>query len=297
MVNNKKIDLFIIGTQKAGTSSLREYLIQHPELVSHNTNELPYLTFEEEYQKGFDAIWSTYFLPNIKWSSRIVIAKNVLAMYSETALRRLYDHNPEVQIVVFLRNPVNRAYSAYWYARRREEQNTSDPMSAIKNSINSQDLDSLKKFNVAYLEVGKYVKYLRKVYEIFPANQINIFTVEDFKSDTQGVCNDLLKKIGLTPIEIEKDRQVNSAAKPRFPALAKILYSTFSGSRLLAQILPLKFRVWMRRSKIKLARWNDVPFEYPKIDEDLRQWLIDFYTPHNNELGVFLSRDFSLWNR
>jgi len=297
VVNNKKIDLFIIGTQKAGTSSLREYLIQHPELISHNTNELPFLTFDNEFQKGFEAIWSTFFSQNVTESSHFVVAKNVLAMYSETALRRLHDHNPEVQIVIFLRNPVNRAYSAYWYARRREEQNISDPETAIKGSINSQDLSSLKKFNVAYLEVGKYVNYLRKVFEIFPANQINIFTVEDFKNDTQGVCNKLFNKIGLTPVDIEKGRQVNSAAKPRFPALAKILYSTFSGSKFLAQILPLKFRVWMRRSKIKLARWNDVPFEYPKIDEDLRQWLIEFYLPYNKELGLFLERDLSLWNR
>ena len=32
------IDLFIIGAQKAGTTSLKNYLAEHPEIVSHPQN-------------------------------------------------------------------------------------------------------------------------------------------------------------------------------------------------------------------------------------------------------------------
>lgn len=296
MVHDKAMDLFIIGTQKAGTSSLREYLTQHPEIVSHHTNELPFFTYDQEYEMGFEAIWKSYYLPIKKPAARRVVAKNVLVMYSETALKRLRQHNPNAHIVVLLRNPANRAYSAYWYARRREEQGEADPKTAIQASVSSRDFSSVEKFNTAYLEIGKYANYLKMVFEIFPVNQIHIYTVEDLKANTQKICNEMFALLDLPPFVVKLNYKANAAAKPRYPALAKALYADRAANFLL-RALPHFARVWLRKTKIKVARWNDVPFDYPPMSAELRQWLIDFYLPYNQELEALLQRDLSHWNQ
>lgn len=49
----KKIDALIIGAQKAGTTSLKNYLAQHDMIKTHEVIEFPYFKDIEEYRKGY----------------------------------------------------------------------------------------------------------------------------------------------------------------------------------------------------------------------------------------------------
>lgn len=49
----EKIDIFIIGAQKAGTTSLKNYLGEHPQINTHTTKEFSYFYDDEEYNAGF----------------------------------------------------------------------------------------------------------------------------------------------------------------------------------------------------------------------------------------------------
>lgn len=295
-VENKTIDLYIAGTQKAGTSSLLRYLAQHPDVVSHHTNELPFFTSDHEYQLGFKSTWQQYYLPLDGAGDKIVIAKNVISMYSIVDLKRLYKHNPAVQVLVMLRNPVQRAYSAYWYARRRREEKITDPGSAIRASVGRQDLSTVPKFNTSYLEVGNYLKYIQQVMTIFPKDQVHIFTLDDLLTDAQEICNQIFSVCGLPNFEINISSKANVSSRPRFPAISRLLYADYHSNQLLTRFIPHSLRVRMRRAKIKVAEWNDIPFAYPPMDEALQAWLTDYYLPLNDQLAGFLQRDLQHWN-
>ncbi|MYF98551.1 sulfotransferase, partial [Candidatus Poribacteria bacterium] len=117
----QQIPFMIVGSQKSGTSSLLRYLAQHPEIYAHPQPEMTYFLHDHEYEKGFKSAYNKYY-SECPDNNRL-IAKNVMVMCSPERIQRIYEHNPEMHLVVLLREPVARAYSAYWWARRRGWEN------------------------------------------------------------------------------------------------------------------------------------------------------------------------------
>jgi len=115
----KLIRIMIVGAAKAGTSSLLHYLAQHPQIYTHTHTrpEMTYFTNEEEFQAGYEAAYRKYFGKDVP-EQKVLLAKDALLMTRQAGLQRLHDHNPYVFVVVILRNPVERAYSGYWFNYR-----------------------------------------------------------------------------------------------------------------------------------------------------------------------------------
>ena len=136
-----KIDIAIIGAQKAGTTSLFNYLKQHPALLGHEQREMTYFFDDEEYATGEHEGLARYFPDETKGASFNggYIVKHVLLMRSPTALDRLKRHNPQCRLVCVLRDPVKRAYSAYQYAQRRSWQEKGETFDEIVGRLIDQD--------------------------------------------------------------------------------------------------------------------------------------------------------------
>ena len=107
------VDLAIIGAQKAGTTSLKEYLSQHPSIQTHPQIEFSFFRDEELYLKGYAAAEKKYLTLNPNATNKKTLIKNVGIYSSTDALERLYKHNPECKIIFIVRNPITRAYSSY----------------------------------------------------------------------------------------------------------------------------------------------------------------------------------------
>lgn len=72
---------------------------------------------DEEFDSKFDIGIFTEYYHNID-EANLIGAKSVSMVISENAIKRLKTHNPACKIILVLRDPVKRAYSAYWYCRR-----------------------------------------------------------------------------------------------------------------------------------------------------------------------------------
>ena len=112
-----KIDLMIIGTQKAGTSALLALLQQHPEIQTHFTNEFSYFHDPTLASTEFESYFHNVY-QELKDEST-VIAKCVGVLEFPKAIEKLNQHNPMAVVSVVLRDPIERAYSAFWFARSR----------------------------------------------------------------------------------------------------------------------------------------------------------------------------------
>src|SRR5438045_9369325 len=120
-----------IWSHKAGTSSLLFYLSQHLKLLTHHTYEFVYFFQDDIYSKGFEtAFKNNYDLGGVN-EEKFLLAKNVMVMYDYEALKRLYAHNPNIKIIIVLRNPISRAYSSYWYAKTTGRENAATFEEAI----------------------------------------------------------------------------------------------------------------------------------------------------------------------
>lgn len=100
----------IVGAQKAGTTALYEYLSQHPQIQPTKEKELHYFNCEARYKNGIE-FYRSFFQPGVE--SKLAFDASPGYLHNDKAPGRIYAHNPNVKIIISLRDPVERAYSAW----------------------------------------------------------------------------------------------------------------------------------------------------------------------------------------
>lgn len=114
-------EFIIIGAQKAGTTSLYNYLIEHPSIFPAFKKEVLY--FDVNYRKGIH--WYKSFFPTTifkflisKYSNRRFITGEASPYYIlyPHAAKRIHSTLPKVKIIILLRNPINRSFSQYFHS-------------------------------------------------------------------------------------------------------------------------------------------------------------------------------------
>ena len=292
----KPVDVFIIGAQKAGTTSLKEYLANHPVICTHKQLEMSFFVSEDLFEEGYPAAFKRYFAHYR--SGQILLAKNVGVFTNAQALQNLRNHNPQVKIILILRNPVERAQSAYWYAVQKGWENVLSFEEAVWLSPERFN-DPFRQRSCDYLERGHYSKWLIEVYRLFPKENVWIYLFEDFLADPGVICKDIFIKLDLQPIaELSMTNFIhNRAALPRYSTLAKLAF-------LPVQLKPLKLilkRLLPETARDSIKDWisrnNKKSFHYLPIHPETRSKLIDYYIPLNRELSELLEKDLSHWNQ
>ena len=197
---NNKAQLAIVGAQKAGTTSLKNYLSKHPAIATHPQTEFAYFAVDKEYEKGWN--WAVqHYLGHVPDQSSIVI-KNVAIAYTKQALERLKDHNPHCQIVMILREPVSRAVSSYqmgvsdgWLTSDFD-----DIFTAIDSYQSTGEENQLYRNLV---KLGEYAKHLDLIYQYFPADQVDVILFDELKSKPKQITTHVLSKLGLDVGDIQ----------------------------------------------------------------------------------------------
>src|SRR5437016_5579333 len=105
----------IIGAQRCGTTSLFEYLARHPSFSLPSQKELHF--FDYQYHNGAD--WYRKQFPLLLGGVITGEASPYYLLHPHVP-RRIRDWNPDVKLIVLLRNPVDRAYSHYYHEVRLE---------------------------------------------------------------------------------------------------------------------------------------------------------------------------------
>ncbi len=104
----------IAGAQKAGTTSLFDYLGGHPQCARSYTKEVHY--FDDAHERGES--WYRKHFP-LAGQKRIVFESSPYYMFDPRVPRRVHSLLPNVKLIFLLRNPINRAYSHYQHSVRR----------------------------------------------------------------------------------------------------------------------------------------------------------------------------------
>ncbi|QTY27700.1 sulfotransferase [Flavobacterium sp. CS20] len=122
-----KVDIFIVGEQKCGTTALHKFLTQHPQIKSGKQKEIDFFSYDGLYNKGIDYYHSLFtcslYEKYVKKIKLIDASPSYLSSGEKTA-SRIYDYNKDAYIIIMLRNPIERAFSAYMmYKNRFKESN------------------------------------------------------------------------------------------------------------------------------------------------------------------------------
>jgi hypothetical protein len=285
----------IAGAHKSGTSSLKEYLGQHPQICTHSQREIAYFVVDRLYNQGYESIFDRYF--NLGSDHQLILAKNVDVMYSKSTILRLKDHNPSIQIVVVLRNPVDRAYSAYWYARRTGWETIPTFEEAIKADPDRHGEDLIKKWGCAYLSRSEYIHHIMKLYEYFRADQIHVYLLEDLIDNPDYVCQSIFEIFSDITSDFSPDTsyRVNPATIPKNRQFANYVYASDQNhylKRIVRSVIPGGYIDKVRDTIIKM---NEKEFSPPPINPATRMQLYKYFKPFNQQLEEVLGRDLSHW--
>ncbi len=271
-----RIDAAIIGVQKAGTTSLLRWLGQHPAILAQRSMEFTYFIDRERFEEiSFQKAFAKGF-PRQVLSETTTLLKHVGLFENEPALRLLKQHNPAVKLIVVLREPADRAWSAFWYAQSRGI----EPESEFKRAAFERPADHFSspflQRSTDYVGRGFYSERLNLLEKIFPAQQICIISFESLRSDPQGVCNVLFRFLGLPPHAVAV-QHMNKTGLPRYRWLPRLVFFF----KPLIRYVPDAWRKPLKKSVRKL---NQSGQSIPEMPEDVRVRLNDIYRESKQSL-------------
>jgi len=210
------IDFIIIGTQRGGTTSLYNYLGQHPDVAPATTKEIHF--FDIHFDKGIN--WYLEQFPKTKEDEDKMLFGEATPYYLFHPLvpKRVFDNFPNVKLVVLLRNPIDRAFSHYNHEVRVGNENVSFEKGIILELLTLKDEEKkVKKGNYSdiyqkfsYLERGIYLDQLKNWFEYFPQKQFLILKSEDFFSNPQSCMDEFFKFLGISEFEVKNFEKFQS---------------------------------------------------------------------------------------
>lgn len=110
-----KVNLFLIGVNKAGTSWLYYLLDQHPEIFLADAKEL-YFFGEEE--KGPNTLGDYHSHFPFEESYRYFGEATVMYYRSADVAEAIQNYNPEAKLLAIVRDPIDRLVSQYQYHKQ-----------------------------------------------------------------------------------------------------------------------------------------------------------------------------------
>jgi len=213
-----KPNFIIIGAPKCGTTSLYNYMIQHPWIYPALEKEVRF--FDQRYHKGinwYKANFPTIFIKLLCFVKGIAFATGESTptyIFDPTVPGEIYKHMPNVKLIVLLRNPVDRAFSNYNMEVKNGAENLSfeDAIQQEERRLKERNIDVLKdgtkytynELHYAYKERGKYIAQLDQWLKYFDAKQILVRKSEELYSDPESLLNDAFAFLGLPAYKLEK---------------------------------------------------------------------------------------------
>jgi hypothetical protein len=285
----KKIELMIAGAQKAGTTSLNKYLSQHPKICTHSTIEFGMFANVPAYEKGFDYYYKNTVTDNVKDNPEksIFVAKRVGLMCNQQLLNKLKEHNPNVKVAMVLRNPIERAFSAFLYCRN----SGMEPYTEFNDAIYKNDPKRFKgneeiKKNCQYVYRSSYLQHLQNVYAVFPAENIRVYLFEEMISNLNVTLNDMISQIGLGNFDFDVSMKYNERQVAKSSLLTKLISP--GKSSFIKNIIPLQQRTKLKQA-LRGANANKKAKETDKkvIEPDTRSYLQEVFKKDIKELQEF----------
>ncbi len=260
-------DFMIIGTQKGGTTSLYNYLLEHPSIARIYIKE-PHF-FDIYFNKGF--LWYRSHFPTIAhkyyanhFRKRAFITGEASPYYLAHPLApaRVAMALPKVKLIIVLRNPADRAHSQYQHQVRqpgveplsfeealdREEERLAGEEQKM---LEAEKYISFNHRHYSYLARGRYIDQIRIWMKFFPKDQFLILRSEDLYSNPEAALKETFAFLHVPNVALKEQTE-------------------------------------------EYQQYNKA--SYNKMNPVTRQRLVEYFKPHNARLYEFLGRDFG-WDK
>ena len=285
-------NLLIVGAAKSGTTSLHNYLKQHPDIYMSNHKEPHFLINNEigvnRIPKGINNLqdYSNLFSNGASHKYRGESSAMYL-QFPEIAIKNIDRYlDEDVKIIIMLRNPIERAFSGYQHVKRYNLDEDLDFEDALE--ISEQRYFTNNNITPAsrYIHIGMYNEFVRKFKTKFKTN-VHIIIYKDFINNTNQELSRLFIFLGIKDVQIDFNKQYMVGGwKWKNDLFRKI----FMKRHFLKKFIPFKRLI---RAAFKSFATDSVE----KIDDTIREKLIGIYKDDIKNLSTFLNVDLNFWTK
>ena len=290
-------NLFIVGAAKSGTTSLHNYLNQHPDVFMCDPKE-PHFLINNEIGKDRIPIgicseneYLNLFLGGEEKKYRGESSVMYL-MFPEIVIPKINQQfGEECKIIIMLRNPIERAYSGFQHVKRYNvKEDCSDFKSAWSISEERYFLKPDMTPASRYKELGLYYKQVKSYLD--EVKNVHIIIYEDYQNDFQSEMNKVFNflEINIINIDSEKKHMVGGwqweDEKMKSLMMKKNPIKSF-----------IKFLIPFKgiRKNIRTRIQNRNISRVPDICKEDREILRNFYKEDVKQLSVLLGRNLNHW--
>ena len=279
-----KVNTFIVGAPKAGTTSLHYYLNQHTDVSMSSVKEPNFFSSKEVESLFYNSKCiddSNDYHKLFSTEKRQVRGEaSVSYLYYEHVPKRIYDYNSEAKIIIMLREPIERAFSHYLMDCR-----LGFCSEKLEDIIDNPQ--SYPQYFQQYLELGNYYSQIKRYQGIFGKEQLLVIFYDEFKDNTEKVMNRVFSFL-----EIEK-QEIDFSIKNPFLSTSNTLISNLYKFKIIRKgvkaIIPERLLLLIR-SKYFSANSK------PMLSRSTEQQLKVFYKSEVIQLEKFLNTDLARWN-
>ena len=300
-MNSKLPNFLIVGAAKCGTSSLHNYLNQHPDIFMPTftddglkVKEPRFLIKEKVKERLSKGIWNYEDYKSLfdNVTNEIAIGESTVLYlyYYNEAIKNIKKYFGEnVKIIIMLRNPIDRAFSAYLFASRTPQENQIFK-EALMNARKRFDKDDTLSPMILYKELGLYYKMVKAYMENF--KDVHIVLYDNFILQTDLEVRRVFDFLNIiNNNDINTSKIINSGGKKWDSSFMKDLLMAEGGmKKILRFLLPKKARV-----NIKERLTNSFTSKADKINESIKKELLDYYQKDIHLLEKLISKDLSKW--
>ena len=285
-----KVDFFIVGAPKSGTTSLYHYLSEHPQVEMSSQKEPDYFSDKAIHEQGM------YYAKNRvntldKYESLFVQKESVV--YGEASVSYLFyenvaedikKYNPNAKIIIMLRNPIERAFSHYLMDYRLGL--ISDSFENVLAKISKHKNAHL--FYQQYIEVSKYAKQIQRYLDFFKKENILFIDYEDFKKNVSKTVDQVYNFL---QISAESTADINTKHNTFIMPKNKIIRLIYSFV-FLRKILTFLFPVYLVKNIRDFLFKAD---KKPELLKETRSQLRIIFNDDIKKMEEVLAKNYSKW--
>lgn len=291
-------NFLIVGASKSGTSSVYHYLKQHPEIfLSEVQKEGRFFSqMPGNFNGPGDAKIDAGITRSLAAYQQLFSAYSNEKAVGDISPDYLYFHEkaiPEiksvlgddVKIIIILRSPIERAFSAYMHFKRDERENHS-----FEEALELEDERLRNNWAWAwqYKNSGLYYQQVKAYLDNFEHVKVVVF--DDFRNNQAKVLREICGFLGVNDnFEFDTSYKYNVSGDPKNPLLYK-LESSGRFVRLAKKFIPKKL-IALAKNKFT----GEKQMTKQEMNPETRKKLVVFFKDDVKKLENLIQQDLSRW--
>jgi len=193
----------VIGSPRSGLSSIYHALAQHPQLQVIASADEAYFSNDQNFLRGTPR--KSIYESAYKEVHEDLIRGEISSSYftHPFAISRIQRYNPDVKLVIVLRNPAIRTYSHWQHAKSRgiEQRSFDEVVQSDKSSSDVLHFSSISPTD--YMAHSLYSEYVSHIQQYFGPHQLLYVRTEDLKEDTEVALYRISDFIGVPYFDLD----------------------------------------------------------------------------------------------